>query len=67
MRRLLMEDWEPLPQRVKDYICDLETNADPAGTVREAFALRQNCEALSLKVEQLRAELRGGGDDAADR
>ena len=55
--QLLMEDWHPLPQRVKDYIRDLETNVDPAGTVRDAFALRQNCEALSLKVQELRAAL----------
>ena len=55
--RFLRENWETLPKRVQDYIQTLETNADLAGTVRDAFAFQQNCDALSLKVAALQAEV----------
>ena len=54
--RLLMEDWEPLPQRVKDYIHDFETNADPGGIVQDNVALRQNCEGLILALAAAQAD-----------
>ena len=60
---LSREEWEALPQRVKDYIHELEANADPAGTVREVFALRENVRALQVLLERARRELR---DQATD-
>jgi hypothetical protein len=43
-----------LPERLRRYIHDLETNADPAGTVRDAFAQRENCKALEAELVPLR-------------
>lgn len=43
-----------LPKRIRDYIHDLETNADPAGTIREVFTLKENQKALTIMVENLR-------------
>ena len=46
-----------LPKRLRDYIHDLETNADPAGTVREVFALKENQKRLEMKIRELEGKL----------
>lgn len=52
LKDITREEWEALPQKVKDYIRDLECQADPAGTVREAFAQRENARALACMIEE---------------
>lgn len=42
-----------LPQRLRDYIHHLETDADPAGTLRENFRLREENAALRAECERL--------------
>jgi hypothetical protein len=43
-----------LPDRVRRYIMMLETDADPSGTIRSEMHLREQCEALELRVNELR-------------
>lgn len=50
-----------LPERVRNWIHALETNCDPAGTVRENVFLRDTLAALELKI----AELTASPDDVA--
>lgn len=57
------ESWTPtpaninaLPESVRRYIHDLETNADPAGTIREAICQKENAMALARRVEELEGE-----------
>lgn len=50
--------WNALPAYIRDYVHHLETDADPAGTLRENYALRQNVAALCDKVERLRRMIR---------
>jgi hypothetical protein len=59
----ISDNWTPttdninaLPRPLRRYIHDLQTNADPAGTLRENFrlrrenaALRKGCETLANK------------------
>lgn len=42
-----------LPKRLRDYIHDLETDCDPAGTIREVFALKENQKMLEVKIREL--------------
>lgn len=42
-----------LPQRVRDYIHWLETDADPQGTIRENFRLRDENKNLRVECERL--------------
>jgi hypothetical protein len=56
----LQESWTPtaenvneLPLPLRRYILDLETNADPAGTLRQNFQLWQENEALRKECERL--------------
>lgn len=61
----LMETWLPtaenieaLPEPVRKYIAELETNCDPPSMVRENVILKENCKALELKVEGLELRLK---------
>lgn len=44
-----------LPERVRKYIHDLETRTDPAGEVQERWALREERDALLIRVRELEA------------
>ncbi len=54
----IWEGWTPtpeninaLPESLRKYVHDLETNCDPAGMVQENICLKQNCEALQNIIE----------------
>jgi len=56
---LINEDWLPtpeninaLPEPVRKYIRDIETNIDPQGMVRENVLIKDTCKALVLKLEE---------------
>jgi hypothetical protein len=58
------ESWTPtpaninaLPNPIRRYIHDLESNADPSGTIREAICQRENAMALAFRVKELEAEI----------
>jgi hypothetical protein len=54
-----------LPKPLRRYIHDLETNADPAGTMRENIRLRQENEMLRKECRQVAAQAaRNKGPDA---
>lgn len=64
------EDWTPttdninaLPNALRRYIHDLQTNADPAGTLRENFRLRQENAALRAECERLARSSAGINSD----
>ena len=42
------ENINALPDPIRRYIHDLETNADPAGMVQENIILKENCKALEM-------------------
>lgn len=46
-----------LPDPLRRFIHDLETNADPAGTIREAICQRENAMALAIRVNELESQL----------
>jgi hypothetical protein len=46
-----------LPEPLRRYIHDLQTNTDPAGLMRENFTLRQENAGLRLECERLAAQL----------
>jgi hypothetical protein len=53
-------DWTPtpaainaLPEQLRQYIHDLETNADPAGTIRELTIARDTIRQLSARIAEL--------------
>lgn len=55
------EDWLPtaeninsLPKGMKNYVCHLETNADPAGMVRENTLMKDLINQLEAKIEIVR-------------
>ncbi len=45
-----------LPLRVKSYIHDLETNADPAGTIQELALLKDQTRQLDAVIARLKLE-----------
>lgn len=59
------DDWKPtagtirsLPRPLRKYIHDLETDCDPAGTIRSEVLLREHTvPALTARVAELEAEL----------
>jgi len=53
---LLSAEIKALPDHVRQYIHDLETNADPAGDKWRILALEQNVAGLTHDNERLRAE-----------
>ena len=46
------ENINALPEPVRQYIYDLETNADPPSMIQDNALLRENCKALEIKVER---------------
>jgi len=55
----LYKDWLPtpeninaLPEPIRKFIHDLETNTDPARIVRENILIKDTCKALVLKLEE---------------
>lgn len=55
----LSEQISRLPKQLRDHIHNLETNADPAGNVREIAALRENQAALEGKLKANEEALAG--------
>lgn len=62
--RVLLTDWLPtaeninaLPEALRKFIHDLETNADPAGMVAENALLRDTVTQLQVKVTLLQATI----------
>lgn len=47
-----------LPDRVRQYIYDLETNADPAGTVQDLALLKDQTKQLDAMIARLKKELK---------
>jgi hypothetical protein len=52
------EMWNNLPDRVKNYICDLEQRADPAGKIQMIGSLTEQRDALIEKNNELKELLR---------
>ena len=48
------ENISALPEPIRKYIGELETNADPLSMIRDNTLLRENCKALEIKVERER-------------
>jgi hypothetical protein len=46
------EEINALPKRIRDFIMELETNADPAGTIREVGMLRDQVAQLSAALAE---------------
>lgn len=42
-----------LPEHIRDYIHNIEANADPAGTVRELMVAKDTCRSLEKRVLEL--------------
>lgn len=51
--RLLAAEINALPERVRKFVHDLETRADPAGDVREAHVAKETANALAARVAEL--------------
>jgi hypothetical protein len=51
------EQINALPEKLRKYIHDIETNCDQTGVIREAIVQRENAEALALRVQELQKEL----------
>jgi hypothetical protein len=54
---MLSSEINALPDRVRSFIHDLETRADPAGDVRRAHVAEENAAALLVEIERLRCSL----------
>ena len=50
---MLSSEINALPDRVRKYIAALETECDPAGTIRENFMLREENTGLRVECEKL--------------
>lgn len=50
---MLSDEINALPDRVRKYIAALETECDPAGTVRENYRLREENAGLRVECENL--------------
>jgi len=55
----ISKDWLPtpeninaLPEPVRKFIRDIETNIDPQGMVRENVLIKDTCKALAIKLEE---------------
>ena len=55
-RASLVAEVNALPERLRSWVHRLETDADPAGTLRENFVLREAVAALGAKVEKAEAQ-----------
>lgn len=51
--RISGDEFEALPENVRRYIYHLETETDPAGTIRSEMQLRDTVEALELRVKEM--------------
>ena len=51
-----------LPDRLRRYIHDLETNCDPAGVLQSLAVQKENALALAARVRELEALLREAND-----
>lgn len=51
------EEINALPDRVRQYIHDLETNADPAGTIQDNALLKDQTRELDAMIARLKKEL----------
>jgi hypothetical protein len=51
--RITVEQFNALPENVRRYCMYLETDADPAGTIRSEMMLRDQVEALELRVNEI--------------
>lgn len=51
------ENIRRLPEPLRLYICNLETNADPAGMVAECTLLRDMVRQLDAMIARLKREL----------
>jgi hypothetical protein len=47
-----VENKNALPEPIRKYIHDIETNVDPQGMVRENVLIRDTCTALLIKLEE---------------
>lgn len=61
---LICEDFVPtpeninnLPEKIRDYIHDIEANGDPAGTIQDNACLRENVKGLSRECEVLKIQI----------
>ena len=50
------EEINALPERLRKYVHALETECDPAGTIRENFRLREENATLRFECERLSRE-----------
>lgn len=50
------EEINLLPEKVRDYIHNLETNCDPAGNLKTIAALNENIKSLNVKLNNKRYE-----------
>ena len=51
------DEINPLPEKFRRYIHDLETRCDKSGGVQTIALLREDREALQKRVEELNAEV----------
>lgn len=59
MKHLTKIQYNSLPKYIKDYIRQLETDADPSGTLRENFYLKIIVDELMFECQRMISE-RGG-------
>jgi hypothetical protein len=52
------EDFNRLPERLRSYIHELETRADPAGEVQELALARMTIAALERRIQELQGAMR---------
>lgn len=62
---LLANEINALPQRVRDYIMWIETDADPAGTIQSEYSLREQRDGLVVKIREVEVERDEARADAA--
>lgn len=67
------DDWTPtsaninaLPEKVRAFIHDLQTNCDPSGTVQENVLLREQTLQLNAMIERLKREAAPTGEQAGE-
>ena len=60
----ISEDWLPtpeninaLPEPVKKFIYEIETNTDPAHIVQENILIKDTCKALVLELEEKKPKI----------
>jgi hypothetical protein len=51
--RITREEFATLPENVRRYIHMIETDCDPSGTIRSEMHLRDQVQALELRVQEL--------------